>query len=294
MATGNIKISIKLSLNGLRSRRNDASEIKVNCIIPDCTVKQKTFRVMARHFNEKHTQTSYKVLGIQCDHCQWSCHNNLRCFTVHMQQKHDLTVYMDTPINLKAVKKTKFSNHTAICSAMIAESHALNKEKKAEEKAVVKAAKKEAKLALKGKKNIPEEILLSEHAVDAENITVTINEEPVGESFDNFLDGMVVEMREIESQPSLDVENVTAEKPENITSTSTTEDMSGYDSDDIEYDSDDIQCLSDMESDDDNSVDSPVKVKTTKAFIEKVNENKRKLNLSVEIVMDSKKRKLSF
>jgi hypothetical protein len=250
MATGNIKISIKLSLNGLRSRRNDASEIKVNCIIPDCTVKQKTFRVMARHFNEKHTHTSYKVLGIQCDHCQWSCHNNLRCFTVHMQQKHDLTVYMDTPINLKAVKKTKFSNHTAICSAMIAESHALNKEKKAEEKAVVKAAKKEAKLALKGKKNIPEEILLSEHAVEAENITVTINEETVG--------------------------------------------MSGYDSDDIEYDSDDIQCLSDMESDDDNSVDSPVKVKTTKAFIEKVNENKRKLNLSVEIVMDSKKRKLSF
>ena len=61
-----------------------------------------------------------------------------------MQQKHDLSAYMDTPINLKAVKKTKFSNHTAICSAMIAESHALNKEKKAGEKAVVKAAKKEA------------------------------------------------------------------------------------------------------------------------------------------------------
>ena len=148
-------------------------------------------------------------------------------------------------------------------------------------------------------------------------------------------------MREIESQPSLDVENVTAEKPENITSTSTTEDMSEYDSDDIEYDSDEITYLSDMESgdddeydsddieydsdditylsdlesddddeydsdeitylsdlesDDENSVDNPVnvKVKTAKACIEKVKTQKRKLNLSVEIVMDNKKRKLSF
>jgi hypothetical protein len=65
---------------------------------------------------------------------------------------------MDTPINLKAVKKTKYSNHTAICSAMIAESHALNKEKKAEERAVVKGTKKRSQIALKGKKNIPEEI----------------------------------------------------------------------------------------------------------------------------------------
>jgi hypothetical protein len=166
-----------------------------------------------------------------------------------MQQKHDLTVYMDTPLNLKAVKKTKYSNHTFICSAMIAENLALNKVKKAEERVVVKGTKKEAKLALKGKKNIPEEILLSEHAVEGENITVTINEETVG--------------------------------------------MFAYDSDDNEYDSDDIQCLSDVESDDDDD-DSPVKVKTTKAFIEKVNGSKRKLNLSVEIVLDSKKRKLSL
>jgi hypothetical protein len=248
MAAGNMNISIKLSLKGLRSRRNDASEIKVNCIIPDCTVKQKTFRVMARHFNEKHTQT-YKALGIQCDHCEWSCHNNLRCFIVHMQQKHDLTVYMDTSLNLKAVKKTKYSNHTFICSAMIAENLALNRVKKAEERVVVKSTKKKAKLALKGKKNIPEEILLSEHAVEGENITVTIDEETVS--------------------------------------------MFADDSDDNEYDSDDIQCLSDVESEDDDD-DSPVKVKTTKAFIEKLNGSKRKLNLSVEIVFDSKKRKLSL
>ena len=65
-------------------------------------------------------------------------------------KKYDLTVYMDTPINLKAVKKTKFSNHTAICSAMIAESHALNKEKKAEERAVVKGTKKRRQTCFEG------------------------------------------------------------------------------------------------------------------------------------------------
>ena len=56
------------------------------------------------------------------------------------------------------------------------------------------------------------------------------------------------------------------------------------DADGIAYDSDDIDCLS---SDDDSSV----KVTSTKAFIEEMNE---KLNSSVEIIMDSKRRKLSF
>ena len=45
---------------------------------------------------------------------------------------------------------------------------------------------------------------------------------------------------------------------------------------------------------DDNSVDSPVIVKTTKACIEKVKINKRTLNLSVEIVMDNKKKETEF
>jgi hypothetical protein len=248
MAEGNMNISIKLSLKGLRSRKNDASEIKVNCIIPDCSVKQKTFRVVARHFNEKHAET-HKALGIQCDFCEWSCHNNLRCFMVHMHQNHDVTVHMDTLLNLKAVRKTKYSNHTFTCSAMIAENLALNRVIKAEERVVVKSIKKKAKLALKAKKNIPLEILLSEHAVEGEDIVVTIDEETVS--------------------------------------------MFTDDSDDNEYDSDDIQLLSDVESEDDDD-DSSVKVKTTKAFIEKLNGSKRKLNLSVEIVFDSKKRKLSL
>ena len=251
MAEGNMNISIKLSLKGLRSRKNDASEIKVNCIIPDCSVKQKTFRVVAKHFNEKHAET-HKALGIQCDFCEWSCHNNLRCFMVHMHQNHDVTVHMDTFLNLKAVRKTKYSNHTFTCSAMIAENLALNRVIKAEERVVVKSIKKKAKLALKAKKNIPLEILLSEHAVEGEgeDIVVTIDEETVSMFTDDF--------------------------------------------DDNEYDSDDIQLLSDVESEDDDDDDSSVKVKTTKAFIEKLNGSKRKLNLSVEIVFDSKKRKLSL
>ena len=288
--SGNLKTLINLSLNGLRSRMNDTSEIKVDCIEPECNVKQKTFRVIVRHYNAKHTHISHNVLGIQCNYCKWSCHYNLGCFTVHMQQKHDLTVYMDTVLNLQAVKKTKYGEHTAICSGMRADTHALNREKKAEERAAVKAAKKASKLALKGKKDTPEdleEILLSEHAEEAENI-VTINEEPAGESFGNFLDGKVVEMREIESQL---VKNVTAKKPEKTTATSTSEDM-WTDADGIAYDSDDIDCLS---SDDDDwfqsDDDSPVKVTSTKAFIEEMNE---KLNSSVEIIMDSKRRKLSF
>ena len=64
------------------------------------------------------------------------------------------------------------------------------------------------------------------------------------------------------------------------------------DFDDYQYDSDDI--VSDVESEDDDDDDSSVKVNTTKAVVEKLNGSKRKLNLSVEIVFDSKKRKLSL
>ena len=100
---------------------------------------------------------------------------------------------MDTPMTLKVVRKTKWTDHTAICNTMRAETHAINKEKKDQEKAAVKAAKKEAKLALKANKNIPEEILIVEHVVDPENRNeMVINEEPAVESFDNFLMGFLV------------------------------------------------------------------------------------------------------
>jgi hypothetical protein len=202
----------------------------------------------------------------------------------------------------------------------------LTKRRKIRKKAAVKAAKKEAKLAIKANKSIPEEILTVDHVVDPENRNeMVINEEPAVEILDDYLDGVLGEIREAESQPSLDVENVTSEEPENIVSTPITEvNMSEYDPYDTTY-------LDDLESDDEecneNSVDSPeneissediksevddgsyddnarevvevvpVKVKTAKGkvYIEKVKTQKRKLNFSVtDIVMNNKKRKLSF
>jgi hypothetical protein len=143
MATGNNGATLHLTFIGLRTRKNDVSERKVDCVMPGCNEKQKTFRVMARHFKEKHT--SKDVLGIQCDICEWACYKNLKCFTVHMK-KHNITVDMVTPMTLKVVRKTKWTDHTAICNTMKAETHAINKEKKDREKAAEKAAKKEAKI----------------------------------------------------------------------------------------------------------------------------------------------------
>jgi hypothetical protein len=65
------------------------------------------------------------------------------------------------------------------------------------------------------------------------------------------------------------------------------------DFDDYQYDSDDI--VSDIESEDsDGGDDSPVKINTTKAVVKKLQGSKRKLNLSLEIVFDSKKRNLGL
>jgi hypothetical protein len=248
MAEATMNISLKLSLKGVRSRKNDVSEIKVNCIFPECSFKQKTFRIVAKHFNEKHSP-SYRALGIQCEFCEWNCYYNLRCYMVHMHQNHDVTVHMSTVLNLKSVRKSKYSKHSFTCSAMIAENVALNRELKVEERAVVKSLKKKDKLALKAKKNIPLEILLSEPTDDGEDIVVVIDKESVSMFMDDF--------------------------------------------DDYQYDSDDI--VSDIESEDsDGGDDSPVKINTTKAVVEKLQGSKRKLNLSVEIVFDSKKRNLGL
>ena len=145
--SGNLKTLINLSLNGLRSRRNDASEILVDCIEPECNVKQKTYRVIVKHYNAKHTHLSHNVLGMQCNYCKWNCHKSLGCFTTHMQKKHDLTVYMDTVLTLQAVKKPKYAKHTPICSRMRSDTHALNRKLKAEERVAAKVAKKASKLA---------------------------------------------------------------------------------------------------------------------------------------------------
>jgi hypothetical protein len=248
MAEATMNISLKVSLKGVRSRKNDVSEIKVNCIFPECSFKQKTFRIVAKHFNEKHSP-SYRALGIQCEFCEWNCYHNLRCYMVHLHQNHDVNVHTGTVLNLKSMRKSKYSKHSFTCSAMVAENVALNRELKIEERAVVKSLKKKDKLALKAKKNIPLEILLSEPTDDVEDIVVVIDKESVSMFMDDF--------------------------------------------DDYQYDSDDI--VSDIESEDsDGGDDSPVKINTTKAVVKKLQGSKRKLNLSLEIVFDSKKRNLGL
>jgi hypothetical protein len=190
-----------------------------------CDEKQKTFRVIAKHFKNKHS--SKEVLGIPCDmpSCEWACNKNLKCFTEHMK-KHNITADMDTKMTLVIVRKTRYTDHTAICNTMKAETLAANKEKKDQEK----VARKEAKIAKKTNKNVPEEILTDEHAPNPENRNeVEINEEPSDEILDDFLDGVLDEIIEAESQPILNAENVITEQQENTVSTSTTEvDMSGY------------------------------------------------------------------
>ena len=191
MAAGNsenFRNLITLSVNGQRFRGNDASEILVDCIVPECKIKQKTYCVIVQHYNAKHK--SHLVLGMKCNYCEWNCSESLRCFTSHMQQQHDETVYMETVLPLEAVKKPKHVNHTPICSRMRSDSVALNKKLKSDERAAARVVKKASKLAAKAKKAtpakvkkdtfaVPEEILLTEHAEETDNI-VTINEEPTG------------------------------------------------------------------------------------------------------------------
>ena len=121
MATGNLSAELRLSvLNSMRKRTTEIAEKKVDCLMEGCDEKQKTFRVIARHFKNKHS--SKEVLGIHCDmpSCEWACNKNLKCFTEHMK-KHNITADMDTQMTLVVVRKTRYTDHTAICNIMKAE-----------------------------------------------------------------------------------------------------------------------------------------------------------------------------
>ena len=55
MATGNLGTELHLTvLNSMRKRTSEIAEKKVDCVMPGCDEKQKTFRVIARHFKNKH------------------------------------------------------------------------------------------------------------------------------------------------------------------------------------------------------------------------------------------------
>ena len=311
MAGGNsddFKNLLTLSVNGQRFRGNDASEILVSCIVPECKIKEKTYRVMAIHYNEKHR--SHLVLGMKCNFCEWKCSESLRCFTSHMHQQHNETIYMDTELLLEAVRKY-YVDHTPICSKMRSDLIALNKKLKSEQKRAATVLRKAAKLAAKvsvkkGKKAtpakvkkdtlaIPAEILLTEHAEETNNI-VTIDEE---ESLDEFFDNEVAQIRGGGPQVG---NNVIVNKPEERTTTLTRKDMETQTEDDDEDDDDDeyYNLSSDEEdgwpsSDDD---DTPFEKISSKAFIERVTkerENKRKISSDedeLEVLQVFKKRQI--
>jgi hypothetical protein len=323
MATGNLSAELRLSIvNSMRKRTTELAEKKVNCLMEGCDEKQNTFRVIAKHFKNKHS--SKEVVGIRCDipSCEWSCNRNLKCFTEH-RKIHNVIADMDTKMTLVIVRKTRYTDHTAICNTMKAKTIAANKLKKDQER----IARKEAK---KANKDVTEEIPTDNHAQNPENINdVEISEEPL--IFDEILD----EGSEAESIPTLNAENVITQQQENILTTSTTElDISGYyDPDDTKnYEEDEIveQVEDSEENTGDNSLGNPEneirrgavksefeevdltnsdgeeeiieiipvkKVKTTKRKlpVEKVKTQKRKLSFTVsDNIVKNKKMKLSF
>ena len=60
--TAKLRYSVE---NKERTRASELSERKVDCIVPGCEEKSKTFRVIAKHFRDTHSSSS--VLGFRCD-----------------------------------------------------------------------------------------------------------------------------------------------------------------------------------------------------------------------------------
>ena len=141
MATGNLSAQLRKTMkNSMRKRGTEISEKKVDCLVAGCEEKSKTFRVIAKHFKDTHSSSS--VLGFRCDFpsCKWFCMKSLKCFTEHMKI-HNVIADKDTEITLVTVRKSRHTDHTAICNTMKAETIAVNLAKKEEEKVVRKVAK---------------------------------------------------------------------------------------------------------------------------------------------------------
>ena len=129
-----------------RVRGNELSERKVDCIVPGCKEKSKTYRVLAKHFLIKHSTNS--VLGIGCNipSCLWFCMKSLKCFTEHMKL-HGVTVGPETEMVLMSSRKYQ-SGHSAICNTMKSDTIAAKLEE-------LKGAKKIVKNTTKVNKDTP-------------------------------------------------------------------------------------------------------------------------------------------
>jgi hypothetical protein len=229
MATGNLSAELRIAVGSMRFRGTELSERKVDCILPGCEVKSKTFRVIAKHFRNTHSTES--VLGFRCKFpsCSWYCMKSLKCFTEHMKI-HNVTVDENTEMSLVIVRKTRHTDHTAICNTMKAETIADNLAKKEEER----VARKIAKNAKKTNKDIPT------NNNDQQNPEITNEVEISDDPLDEGVESIITQIR--------NAENVNTQQEENIPTISTTEldiSLSGND-----YNPEDITNYEDDESED--------------------------------------------
>ena len=229
MATGNLSAELRMSVGSMRFRGTELSERKVDCILPGCEVKSKTFRVIAKHFRTTHSDES--VLGFRCKFpsCSWYCMKSMKCFTEHMKI-HNVIVNENTEMSLVEVRKTRHTDHTAICNTMKAETIADNLAKKEEER----VARKIAKNAKKTNKDTPT------NNNDQLNPEITNEVEISDDPLDEGVESIITQIR--------DAENVNIQQEENIPTISTTEldiSLSGND-----YNPEDLTNYEDDESED--------------------------------------------
>ena len=229
MATGNISAELCIAVGNMRFRGTELSERKVDGIVSGCEEKSKTFRVIAKHF--RNTHSTQAVLGFRCDFpsCKWFCMKSLKCFTEHMKI-HNVIADKDTEITLMTVRKSRHTDHTAICNTMKAETIAVNLAKNEEER----VARKIAKNAEKTNKDTPT------NNNDQQNPEITNEVEISDDPLDEGVESIITQIR--------DAENVNIQQEENIPTISTTEldiSLSGND-----YNPEDLTNYEDDESED--------------------------------------------
>ena len=122
-----------------RVRGNELSERKVDCIVPGCEVKSKTYRVVAKHFLKAHSNTSVLSVG-KIPSCEWFCMKSLKCFTEHMKI-HDVVVGPETELFLRRSKSYQ-TGHSGICNSMKSNTVAAKLEKLKVAKEIAKNTKK--------------------------------------------------------------------------------------------------------------------------------------------------------
>ena len=298
MATGHnesfttkLRYSVK---NKERTRVSELSERKVDCIVPGCQEKSKTYRVIAKHFLKKHSTNS--VLGIGCNipSCEWFCSKSLKCFTEHMRI-HGVTVGPTTEMMLRRCR-VYVSGHSAICNTMKSDTIASNAEKSKIAKEIVKNTKKVNKDNLTNNNNqqnpeIQFEVEVSYNPEVTNEVEDNDNRLDSTEEMNAGVESLIVAVRTEEN-----AENVNIQQKVNTTSVSTQE--SGSDSEYVSEDDTTNYWDSEEEEEPVEKYILPKNVAFKREFdeitlssdeeepIEKVNRKKRKLN--VKKVLSSK------